>query len=544
MRVILLVLLITQFINISAQERVIPSEKPKLVIGIVVSEMRYDYLKRYYDKFGDGGFKRLVNQGTFCRNTHHDYLLSGSASGYASLVTGAYPDVHGIVSEYWYDRLKGQVQYCIDDNSINTVGGSYDQGRFSPSSMMVSTLSDELRLATKFRSKVVSVSLDPEAAIISGGNTANAAYWYDNTKGTWITSSYYADSLPTWVQDFNSKGFADIYLGKTWDKLLAMEEYTESLPDTGTFEKGIKGRSVFPYNLEKISAISRKEKDYKILKYTPFGNSYTSDFAVSAILNEELGKDKVTDWLNVGFSVTSYAGEVFNSWSVEMQDIYLRLDKDIEHFLDFVDEEVGLKNVLIYLTAENAIANEPDYLKEQRMPSGYFNYNSAVSLLSSYLNLIYGSGDWVKFYHSRQIYLNTELIENSKLSLKDFEDKVARFMIQFEGVSNVLTANNLMSNNYTRGAFEKIQKSYNQKRSGDIILNLNPGWIEKGPAKKEASSFRFDTHVPLIWYGWKIGRDEIPEKISVTDIMPTLAYFLDLSRPDAVQGEIIYKLAE
>ena len=544
MRFLCLLIFLSLFSNSGAQERVIPSEKPKLIIGITVSEMRYDYLKRYWDKFGDGGFKRLINQGTYCRNVHHDYLLSESAAGYASIATGAYPDVHGMVSEYWYDRLRNEVTFCIADEHVETVGGSYDQGRYSPSKLMVSTLSDDMKLTGKFKSKVVSLSLDPVAAVINGGHTANAAYWYDNTSGKWISSSYYQDSLSSWVNDFNNKNFANIYLDKVWEPSLPLKAYTESLSDTSDYEKGIKGRKVFPYDLSKLSAISKKEKNYELLKYTPFGNSYTKDFAISTIVNENMGKDKITDWLMIGFSSSGYAGDIFNSWSVEMEDIYLRLDKDIEHFLNFVDKEIGLKNVLIYVTGENAVANDPAYLIDQRIPSGYFNYNAAISLLKSYLNLIYGSGDWIKFYYSQQLYLNIDLIESSKLSLTEFQNRVARFMIQFEGVSNVLTSDNLMTNNYTRGAFEKIQKSYNQKRSGDILINLEAGWVEKGPDRKESSSFHYDTHVPLIWYGWKIGRAELSRQISVTDIMPTLGYFMDLSRPAAMQGEVIKELLE
>jgi predicted AlkP superfamily pyrophosphatase or phosphodiesterase len=544
MRFLSLLIFLGLFSNSRAQERVIPSEKPKLIIGITVSEMRYDYLKRYWDKFGNGGFKRLINQGTYCRNVHHDYLLSESAAGYASIATGAYPDVHGMVSEYWYDRLKNEVTYCISDDHVETVGGSYDQGRYSPSKLMVSTLSDEMKLTGKFQSKVISVALDPVAAVISGGHTANAAYWYDNTNGKWITSSYYQDSLSTWVKDFNAKAFANIYLDKIWEPFLPLKDYTESLSDTSEYEKGLKGRKVFPYDLSKLSAISKKEKNYELLKYTPFGNSYTKDFAISAIVNEKLGKDNITDWLMIGFSSSGYAGNNFNSWSVEMEDIYLRLDKDIEHFLNFVDNEVGLKNVLIYMTGENAVANDPAYLIDKRIPSGYFNYNASISLLKSYLNLIYGTGDWIKFYYSRQLYLNTDLIESSKLSLIEFQNRVARFMIQFEGVANVLTSDNLITNNYTRGAFEKIQKSYNQKRSGDILINLEAGWVEKGPDRQEFSSFHYDTHVPLVWYGWKIGRDELSRRMSVTDIMPTIANFLDLSRPAATQGEVIKEMLE
>lgn len=515
-----------------------------MIVGIVVSEMRYDYIYRYWDKYSDGGFKKLINNGTFCKNAHHDYLLSEASAGYATIATGCYPEEHGMVSDFWYDRLKDQVQFSIHDRQINSVGGAYESGKFSPSGLQVSTLADELRLSNKFKSKLVSVSLDPRASVIMGGHTSKNSYWYDPSSGNWMSSSYYCDSLPSWVNDFNAKGFADIYLDKTWEPLFPVEQYESSLEDDNPYETGIRGQKTFPYDLAKLSRTAKNERNYALLKTTPYGNTYTRDLAVASVISEELGQDEYTDFLFVNFAAGAYAGEFYNSWSVEMQDIYIQLDREIEHFLNFLDDEVGLKNVLIYLTAENATVNEPSFLLDKRVPSGYFSYNSAISLLKTYLNVVYGSSDWVKFYYSKQIYLNTTLIEDSKLSFSEFEDRVARFMVQFEGVGKVLTSTDLMKNNYTRGAFERIQKTYNQKRSGDIILHLNPGWVEKGADRALASAFHYDSHVPLIFYGWKTGREEIISPVSLTDIVPTLSHFLNLSRPGAVQGNIISDLVD
>jgi len=535
-------ILLISGISVFSQNPTVPPEKPKLIIGIVVSEMRYDYLTRYWDRFGEGGFKRLVNGGTYCKNTHHDYLISESGEGFATIATGAYPDVHGIVSDYWYDRLRDKITFCVRDEKANTIGGAYEQGKYSPSALLTSTLSDQARVAGQFNPKVISVSLDPRAAVISGGHSANAAYWFDTENGKWISSSYYVDSLSAWVDEFNSKAFADLYLQRFWEPLFPIDTYTGSLPDDNKYESGLAGLKVFPYDLNKMSLVRKTERNYDILKYTPYGNSLTKDFAIASIVNEELGKDNDTDWLQIGFSATGYLGDKFSSASVETEDSYLRLDKDLEHFLTFLDEQVGMKNVLIYLTADNAMADDPAFLSDQGLPAGYFNYNNAMSLLGTCLNLIYGKGDWVKFYYAQQIYLNRDLIENSKLSLIDFQNVVAAFMIQFEGVSNTLTSTNLMTNNYTRGFFEKIQKSYSQKRSGDILLHLSPGWTEKGIEKQYASSFRYDTHVPLIWYGWKIKRSSIFRPVSVTDIMPTIAVFLDIPRSGSIEGSLIEEL--
>jgi len=525
-----------------AQDPSVPPEKPKLIIGITISEMRYDYLNRFWNKFGNGGFKKLINNGVYCRNVHHDYLIAESGAGYASISTGAYPEVHGIVSDYWYDRLKDQVIYCIENDKTATIGGSYEEGRYSPGKMLAGTLSDQLRISNQFNSKSISVSLDPKAAILLGGHTANAAYWYDNQNGKWISSSYYIDSLDAWVNEFNSKNFSDIYLDKLWETLLPITEYSESIEDDNKFEAGLNGKRLFPYDLKVISTVKKGRTSYDVLKYSPYGNTYTKDFAIAAIVNENLGKDNYTDWLNVNFSATSFIGEKFLVRSVEMEDTYLRLDKDLEHFLNFIEGQVGMKNVLIYLTSENASADNPVYLSENGIPSGYFDYNSAMALLRTYLNLIYGNGEWVKFYYAQQIFLNKQLIEDSRLSLEDVQSRIAGFMIQFEGVSNALTSTHLLSNNYTRGYFEKIQKSFSQKRSGDILLHLSPGWIEKGIEKEFASSLHFDTHVPLVFYGWKIGKANVSRPLSVIDIMPSIAVFLDISCPASVEGNVITEL--
>ncbi len=524
------------------QDRQIPSEKPKLVIGIVVSGMRYDYVNRYWDKFGEGGFRRLYSKGTNCKNTHHDYLIIEPGSGAASIATGAYPDVHGIVSDYWYDRLKNRIVYCVDDETAEGVGGKFGEGKFAPTQLQVSSLSDELRIAGKFESKVLSISLDPKIAVLSGGYLANGSYWYDNNSGKWVTSTFYAKSIPDWANEFNKKKIPDIYLSETWETLFPISQYDSSIGDDNEYEKGFEGIKTFPYDLQVLAGKKRREIDYRILKYTPFGNTYTTDFAIASILGEELGSDLTTDWLSLNYAATSYVGELFTSWSVEMEDIYLRLDRELEHLLDFVDKEIGLKNVLVYLTADNASANPPSYLTGRKMPGGYFNYNSALSLLKTYLNVIYGKGEWINFYYAQQIFLNRELIESSKFSLPDFQEKVAGFMVQFDGISNTLTATDLMKNNYTHGNFEKMQKSYNQKRSGDILLNISAGWVEKGADRQYASSFHYDSHVPLVWYGWKVGREEINTKFSITDIAPTIAALLQISGPSSMQGIVIPEL--
>ncbi len=522
----------------------IPSEKPKLIVCMVVDQMRYDYIHRYWDKFGEGGIKKVVMSGTFCKNAAYDYLINETAVGHATIATGALPSHHGIISNNWYNNLQEEVVYCVADENTKTVGGNFESGQFSPKLMLASTIGDEIRLSSNFRSKVIGLALDNSAAILSAGHSANYAFWYDNLTGHWISSSYYVDSLPGWVREFNEKNLAEAYLDRVWEPLLPLKDYTESTSDTSEFETGLAGRHVFPYDLKKISQPKRNERNYRILKYTPFGNVFTRDFATAVVINEGLGKDDYTDYLSIGFSANEYIGMYFGSNSVEMQDAMLRLDRELAHFINFIDEQVGEQNTLFILTADHGLAYQPAYLALHKIPSGDFNPHSSLSLLGSYLNAIYGRGDWVKYYYGQQIYLNHELIETSGIAYQEIQDRTAQFLIQFTGVSNAITSHTLQTSNFSEGIFRKMQNGYHQKRSGDVIISLAPGWVEINDGSSYHSSYMGDNHVPLIFYGWKIRRSSLTRPVKMIDIAPTISYFLDISRPNVSTGDIILELVQ
>lgn len=522
----------------------IPSEKPKLIIGIVVEQMRYEYIYKYLDKLGEGGFKRLLNEGTDCKNAKFNYLFTQTSPGHATIASGTNPSIHGIVAEEWYIRLKDKVVGSVDDEKEKTVGGSFESGKMSPRQMLTSTIGDEIRLASFMKSKVIGVSLQGKAAILSTGQTANAAYWLDDVSGTWVTSSFYKQEFPTWVTEFNNKKFADIYMAQPWDTKLPLTDYLDRcLPDDNKYETGIEGKKAFPYLLSQIPILDKNKQKYSLLRYTPFGNTYTKDFAISTIVNENLGKDDHTDLLMVTFSATEYIGQNFGPQSIEIMDAYLRLDADLEHFLSFIDQELGKQNVLIFLTSDHGVAHNPDYLADQGIPVGYFSQTAALSLLKSYLNAVYGKGDWIKSYYAQQLYLNQDLIEDSKLKLAEVQQKIAQFLLQFTGVANTITSATLQTIYFPDGVFSKMQNSYNQKRSGDVFINLEPGWIEKnGTFISHNSSYSYDAHVPLLWYGWKIKRASIFEPVDMVDIAPTISYFLNIAQPNASVGSPIKDL--
>lgn len=543
--VILSILTLSQ---IFAQGAYIPPEKPKLVIGIVIEQFRYDYIDKYWDNFSEGGFKRLINEGTFCKNASYNFFFTQSAPAHATIATGTDPRMHGIIADNWYHPMRDEVIYCTSDSDVDPVGGSFENGLHSPVHLLPSTFSDELKLSNGGRSKVFSVGLREHASILSGGHAADAAYWYDDRTGTWMTSSHYLDSLPVWVNHFNGMMLSDTYLNGEWNTLLPLSRYMRSLPDTNIYESGIQGQTCFPYDLKKISSSSvlgilNKKRDYSLLREFPAGNTFTSDFAIRLIEEEALGEDDITDFLSVSYSVTDNIGHNFGPSSLEMADAVIRFDRDLAHFLDYVTEKIGKKNVLIYLTSAHGVAESPDLLEDKKIPAGHFRFNQALTLLKSYLNVLYGQGNWVKGYYEKQIYLNRTLIEDAELSLSEVQNMSARFITQFNGVSFAVAANVIENNDFSRGHYGMIRNSYDPVRSGDIIINLKPAWVENGKyVTNHNSPYEYDSHVPLIWYGWTVNRASVTRKINMNEIAATLSSLCRVQVPNACVGDPMTEL--
>ncbi len=522
-------------VNISAQDSYNP-EKPKLIIGIVVEGMRYDYLLRYWNRFGDKGFKKLINKGVLCKNAQYEYLITQSSSGYATIVTGTQPSEHGIIGNYWHNRFRNKKVYSIKDDKVKSVGNCWTNIGKSPKNMFVSTFSDELKISDFKLSKVIAVSSKDYAAVLSAGHLGNGAFWFDKKTGSWVSSSYYFKQLPHWVSRFNDKKIADIYLSREWSTLLLQNKYKESLSDNNSYEKGFTETSrTFPYNLQELRAVW---EDYDLLNHTPFGNTFTKDFAISAIVNEDLGKDNYTDFLSISFTANANIAKLFGIRSIEIEDAYLRLDKDLEHFFKFIDDYIGDDNILIYLTADRGDNDSPEFLNGINMPGAYINMKSTISLTKSYLRALYKKGGFIQSYYNNQIYLERSIIEDYKMSLTEVQQKAAGFLINFKGITHVVTSNDLDTKNYTKGILLKAQNSYQKKRSGDIILNFAPGYKVKNELNS-GSGYRYYTHVPLIWYGWKIKKGIITKPVSIIDIAPTISDFLNISYPNASTGKPI-----
>lgn len=535
------------FINSAfGQSAYIPPEKPRLVIGIVVEQLRYDQIEKIRSRLGENGIRRLLNEGTYFQNASYQYMLTQTAPGYATISTGTEPSFHGITSDNWYLPLKDELIYCTKDVSVNPVGGSYESGLHSPVNLLVSTFPDELKMATGKQAKVFAVGLKENPVIFSAGHAANGAFWYDNTTGTWMSSTYYNESLPAWVTDLNAMRYPDSFLDNTWNLLRPASDYADCMTDSNKFETGFNGINYFPYDLKKLSSKGRGSsgRDYSLLRETPFGNTLTTNFAIRLIEKEKLGKDDVTDFLSICYTATDYIGHRFGPSSFEMADAIFRLDKDVENLLKYVTDSLGKRNVLIYFTSAHGISEIPGVLESNRIPSGYFRQNQALQLLRSYLNAVYGEGNWVKGYQDKQIYLNRTLIEDAKIPLEDMQKKVARFIVQFTGVASAYPYSIFESSDYGNGSMKRIINDFSPQRSGDVIVTLNSGWVEKEDdyVASSNSPYEYDTHVPLIWYGWSINRAAVTRKVNITDIAATLSSLCKVPLPNACTGEPMYEL--
>jgi predicted AlkP superfamily pyrophosphatase or phosphodiesterase len=543
---IVLILFFYGFLSLSGQGAYLPPDKPALIVGIVVEQLRFDQIERFRDKLSENGIKKMINEGTFFRNASFDYMLTQSAPGFSTISTGTEPSYHGITSDNWYLPLKNEFIYCTKDVSVNPVGGSYESGLHSPVNLNASTFSDELKNASGRKSKVFAAGIREHSAIFSAGHAADGAFWYDNSTGTWMSSTYYMSSLPSWVNDFNASNYAESYLNSTWTPLRQPSDYSICLPDSNRFEAGFNGVNYFPYDINKLSKPEGRGsvRNYAFLRETPFADALTTSFAIRLIEKEGLGKDEIPDFLSICYSSTDYIGHRFGPSSVETADAILRLDKNIETLLTYLNDNLGKKNILIYFTSAHGVSEVPSVMGDVRIPAGYFNHNQALQLLRSYLNAIYGEGDWVRGFSERQIFLNRMLIEDARIPIEDIQKKTARFLIQFTGVASAFPYYAFEANDFGNGHLRRIVNSFSPQRSGDVIITLNPGWVEKegDQLTNHNSPYEYDSHVPLIWYGWTVNRSTVMRKVNMTDIAATLSSLCRVPYPNACSGEPISEL--
>ncbi len=524
-------------------------DRPKLVVGITVDQMRQEYLYRYFSKFGEGGFKRLVNQGFTVHNAHYNYIPTYTGAGHASIFTGTTPAVHGIIGNEWYDKSVDKVVYCVGDEHYKTVGSeTVSSGKMSPNRMLSSTITDELEIATQKRAKVIAVSIKDRGAVLPAGHMGDAAYWYDGRTGKFITSTFYMDKLPAWVEKFNNLQLPEKYLSGTWNTLLPIEQYVESGADASPYEVRYGGetKSTFPYNLKEIR---KSYGGFELLSATPFSNDHLTELAKAAIDGEKMGADEWTDFLSVSYSAPDIIGHQFGPQSVEVQDVYLRLDKNLEDLFKKLDATVGEGKYLVFLTADHAVAEVPQYLVDQNVPAGYIRSSQLLAGLKEVLEAYFPGRNLLKTISNNQLFFNHEAFsaepKTGGVDMLVATELISNYLLQQDGIANVYPKSVLRHGDFNEGGLKGMAiRGYHAKRSGDLVVMLEPAWFESSRIQgtTHGSPYTYDTHVPIIFYGHGIKPGSTVRYYTITDIAPTLSMLLKIQLPNGSTGQPIEEL--
>lgn len=513
-------------------------ERPKLVVGIVVDQMRWDYLYRYQKRYTDGGFKRLLGEGFSCENTMIPYVPSVTAIGHTCIYTGSVPSIHGIAGNNFVKD--GKKVYCTDDDSVKPVGTTSETGLMSPRNLWTSTIGDEMKIASNGRAKVVGVALKDRASILPAGHNPDGAFWFDDQTGCFITSSYYMDRLPKWVEAFNGKRLPEQYLSQKWNTLYPKNTYAESTTDENEYENGIREgvKATLPLNLPALY----KKYGYGIIRNTPFGNSLTLDMAKAAIDGEQLGADDETDLLAVSCSSTDYIGHQVGTHAIETEDMYLRLDKAIADFLAYLDSKVGKGNYLVFLSADHGAMNNAAFLQDRHIPAGSWDASATAKKLNHVLAKEYPeAGDIVKTVMNYQVFFNRDVIKSKQL---DFDNIKQTVINQLKEDTSVLYACD-MAKASTESIPEEVKfriiNGYNRERSGDVVIVLKPNFYAHGMKGTDHGAWNsYDTHIPLVFMGWGIKHGATTKQTFMTDIAPTIAAMLHVQAPNGCVGKAIF----
>ena len=516
---------------------------PKLLVGIMVDQMRPDYLTRFGPDFGPDGFNRLRREGFECRNTHYNYIPTVTGPGHTSVYTGTTPRYHGIVGNSWYDRRLRRDVYCTDDTTVQLVGQASKGLGVSARNELSTTLGDELKMTYGGRSRVLALSLKDRASALPAGHLADGAYWFDTGTGNFISSTYYVPQLPAWVSDFNARKKADAYRAQTWTPLRGPEAYRNSLPDSNRYERVFKGKTAatFPYYLAKLAPLNPPA--YESLYTSPFGNNLLTDLALSALQNTDLGRDDVPDLLALSYSSPDAVGHAFGPLSKEENDLYLRLDLEIARLLQALDKTVGKGNYVVFLTADHGASEVTRYLADQKAPVGRFDKAAVTQAASAYLAAQLGPGQWLETERNNMYYLSRPLIAQRKLELARVQALLAEFLRDQPGIAQVNTTTQLLTSSSGALLETRLQNGLYYPRFGDVRFELLPGWTgDIGVGASHGTGYAYDTHVPLLWYGLGIpvGVSYLPH--TITDIAPTAAMLLSSKLPSACTGQPIVEV--
>lgn len=514
--------------------------RPKLVVGMVVDQMRWDYLYRFYSRYGQGGFKRLLHDGFSAENTLIPYTPTLTACGHSSIYTGSVPAINGIIGNNWFDPQLGRDVYCVEDKSVSTVGSKSKAGLMSPKNLLVTTVTDELRMATNFRSKVISISLKDRGAILPGGHTSNGSYWYDGATGNFITSTHYMQQLPNWVSDFNAKKLPNKYFAEDWNTLYPIATYTESTADDKPYERLFKDEkaATFPHLFKQYA-----NKNYSLMTSMPQGNTFTLEFAKTALNAEKLGQTGNTDFLAVSLSSTDYVGHQFGPNSIELEDTYLRLDKDLEDFFNYLDKTIGKGNYLFFLTADHGVTHVPGFSKENKLPAGGLAPKKYKTELDSLILKEFKVKDAIFTLMNNQLIFDNEAIKAANADYSKIKQFSIEYLVKQEGVLNAVDVKNLGNVSLPQDLRMKIMNGYNARRSGDVYIILDAGWYPTlSPGTGHAAWNPYDSHIPNVFMGWGVKPGKTNKEYYMTDIAPTVSALLHIQQPSGAIGKVITEL--
>lgn len=531
------ILFVTLFIGSKTYSQT-AENTPKLVVGIVIDQMKNEYLFRYRDHYGSGGFNKLMNEGFYAANHQYSYIPTKTGPGHASIYTGTTPAVHGIIANNWYSRAFGREINCVEDTTVSGVGTDSRYGHRSPKNLQTTTITDELRLFWNFRSKVVGISFKDKAAILPAGHIPNGAYWYD--EGKFVTSTYYTDTLPQWVKNFNAKNLPEKYLNQAWEPLLPLSEYRASNPDDSPNEYIWDGekKSTFPHNLKQLT---QDNNPVYLLRSSPFGNAFMFDFAREAIRSESLGKDAITDFLAINLASTDDVGHLYGTRSVEIEDVYIRLDAELAEFIKTLDTEIGQGNYILFLTGDHGGAETPQFNIDHKLPGGYFDRDGFRDKLEQILLSISPAGlELITEIENQQIYLNYKKLKQEGINRRELERALANGLQTFPGIFKTYITSQITASAATDFPFVSLRRGLKTGLSGDVGYILKSGWLRYGKTgTNHMSPWKYDTHVPLILYGKGIKKGVCTRETNTRDIAPTLSVLLHIPFPSGTTGQPI-----
>lgn len=512
--------------------------RPKLVVGLMVDQMRWDYLYRFYERYGNGGFKRMLNEGFSCENAYINYVPSVTGIGHATVYTGSVPAIHGITGNDWIIQATGKSMYCSADSTVTTVGSNSESaGKMSPKNLLVTSMTDELRLATNFRSKVIAIASKDRGSILPGGHSANAAYWYDGGSGNWITSSYYMKQLPAWVTKFNEQKYPEKYLKQDWNTLYPIETYVQSSKDDVPYEGKFPGTNNPTFPLKTSEMLSR---GLGLLTSTPYGSSLTLDLAKAAVENEALGSDAITDFLAISISSTDYVGHQFGPNSIEIEDTYLRLDRDLATFFSYLDTKVGKGNYTVFLSADHAVQHNAGFLIDNKINAGVFPSSAILKELNKQLEAEFKINNIAMSFSNYAVSFNYAVINSNKLNEEAIKKSTIEFLKKQDGVAFVVDIPNAQNATIPEVYKERIINGYHPDRSGVIQIVLEPAWYSGSSPRSTGATHGTmnpaDIHIPMVFMGWGVKQGKTNNPYNMTDIAPTISGILRIQEPNGNIG--------